>query len=139
MIPSSHSPGSEPAPMPAIRASDDDRAAVVRLLQDGVARGTLTLAECDDRVAAAYGARFREELPLLTADLPPAPASAPTPPGWQALLTLLLLQMRTSLSALPGGGIALSPRGRVALPAIIVVAAVLLGASGVEGLLDVVD
>jgi hypothetical protein len=83
-----------------MRASDADREAVVRTLLDGIARGLLTLDEGDERVAAAYAARFLDELPRLTADLPPAPASAPVAPGWRALALLAWLQVRTAVAGL---------------------------------------
>jgi len=87
-------------PPPRMRASDADREAVVRRLLDGIARGLLTLDEGDERVAAAYAARFLDELPRLTADLPPAPASAPVAPGWRALALLAWLQVRTAVAGL---------------------------------------
>ena len=65
-----------------------------------IARGLLTLDEGDERVAAAYAARFLDELPRLTADLPPAPASAPVAPGWSALALLARLQVRTAVAGL---------------------------------------
>ena len=87
-------------PPPRMRASDADREAVVQTLLDGIARGLLTLDEGDERVAAAYAARFLDELPRLTADLPPAPASAPVAPGWRALALLAWLQARTAVAGL---------------------------------------
>jgi hypothetical protein len=87
-------------PAPRLRASDADREAVVGTLLDGIARGLLTLEEGDERVAAAYAARFLDELPRLTADLPPAPASAPVAPGWRALAALAWLQVRTAVAGL---------------------------------------
>jgi Domain of unknown function (DUF1707) len=87
-------------PPPRMRASDADREAVVRTLLDALARGLLTLDEGDERVAAAYAARYQDELPRLTADLPPAPASAPVAPGWRALALLAWLQVRTAVIGL---------------------------------------
>jgi hypothetical protein len=87
-------------PPPRLRASDADREAAVRTLIDAIARGLLTLQEGDERVAAAYAARFRDELPRLTADLPPAPVPAPVAPGWRALAVLGWLQVRTTVVAL---------------------------------------
>ncbi|MFD9737732.1 DUF1707 domain-containing protein [Umezawaea sp. NPDC059074] len=63
----------EPSP---VRASDDDRERVVAVLTAAVGAGTLTLAEVEERQTAAYAARFRHELAVLTADLP-----APPPPA----------------------------------------------------------
>lgn len=98
-------------PRPRMRASDADREAVVRTLLDGMARGLLTLDEGDERVAAAYAARFLDDLPRLVADLPPAPASAPAAPGWRALALLIGLQVRTAVSGL-GRGIRRAVRSR---------------------------
>ena len=84
---------------PPLRASDDDRTAVVRVLHDAVARGLLTLEECDERVTAAYAARHLHELPALTADLPAATPPVPLAPGWRAVAVLLWLQLRTLLNA----------------------------------------
>jgi len=83
---------------PRMRASDADREAVVRTLLDALVRGLLTLDEGDERVAAAYSARHQDELPRLTADLPPVPASAPVAPGWRALALLTWLQVRIAVT-----------------------------------------
>lgn len=58
--------------VPAMRASDPDREGVVRLLQAAAGDGRLTLDEFDERTAAAYAARTRDELAPLTRDLVPA-------------------------------------------------------------------
>lgn len=52
------------------RASDAEREETVARLHQALAEGRLNLAETDERVAAAYAARHREELPALLADLP---------------------------------------------------------------------
>jgi len=126
---------------PPARASDADRAAVVAVLHDAVTRGMLTLEECDERVAAAYAARFLRELPPLTADLPPATAPAPAAPGWGALAAMALLQLRTSLADSPWSGTVRSrPRLAVAVAVFLVLAvlAVLaLGAMTLEELFEV--
>lgn len=57
-------------PTPSVRASDAEREATARALQESYTEGRLTLAEFDERTAAAYGARFRHELIELTHDLP---------------------------------------------------------------------
>ena len=108
---------------PDLRASDADREAVVRTLHDAVVRGLLTVDECDERVAAAYAARFVRELPPLTADLPPLTAPAPVAPGWRALATLAWLQLRAALAAFSWRGSARSVRAR---PGIALAAAALL-------------
>ena len=67
------------------------------VLHDAVARGLLTLAEGEERVAAAYATRFRDDLARFTADLPPGPPRPPAAPGWRALLLLTWLQLRSEL------------------------------------------
>jgi hypothetical protein len=127
----------EPPQEPVARASDADREAVVRVLHDAVARGLLSLEEGDERVAAAYDARFLKDLPLLTADLPPAPAPAPVAPGWRALAVLAWLQLRTALVRVPWrGAVGSRPRLAVAVVAVLAVlslAAVTVGAVGEHG------
>jgi hypothetical protein len=111
-----------------LRASDADREAVVRTLHDAVGRGLLTIDECDERVAAAYAARFLRDLPPLTADLPP---SAPVAPGWRPLLGMAWLQLRTALAALSWRGVRARPRlalAAVALLALVSIAVVSTGA-----------
>ncbi len=87
-----------PDPPPPARASDAEREAVVMVLHDAVARGLLTLAEGEERVAAAYATRFRDDLARFTADLPPGPPRAPVAPGWRALLLLTWFQLRCELT-----------------------------------------
>lgn len=59
-----------------LRASDADRAAVAEVLGAHMSAGRLTVAEYDERLAAAYGARTYGELAALTTDLPTASAAA---------------------------------------------------------------
>ncbi|QUQ64907.1 DUF1707 SHOCT-like domain-containing protein [Kutzneria sp. CA-103260] len=69
--------------MTQMRASNEDRERVVERLNDAVGKGLLTLAEAEERIAAAYDAKFLDDLPPLTADLPdPTPPPRPEPkPG----------------------------------------------------------
>jgi hypothetical protein len=53
-----------------IRASDADRDAVVERLRRAMSQGRLTVAEFDERAAAAYTAKTHGELAELTRDLP---------------------------------------------------------------------
>ncbi|MGW2722645.1 DUF1707 SHOCT-like domain-containing protein [Streptomyces sp. NPDC001492] len=55
---------------PALRASDAERDQVEAQLQHHYAVGRLTLPELEERVAAAYEARTREQLHALLRDLP---------------------------------------------------------------------
>jgi hypothetical protein len=112
------------------RASDDDRASVVRTLHDAVVKGLLTIEECDERVAAAYASRYLRELPPLTADLPPATPSAPVAPGWRALLALAWLQLRTALAGISWRGVRARPRMAIAMAAVLALLFVGAGAVG---------
>jgi Domain of unknown function (DUF1707) len=118
---------------PRLRASDADREEVVETLLDAIARGLLTLQEGDERVAAAYAARFLDELPALTADLPPAPAAAPEPPGWRALAQLAWLQVRTAVADLrraTRGAVRSRPRLAIALVALLALLSLMAATAG---------
>jgi len=66
-------PASGPAYSPAIRASDQDRDAVVQRLQAAFAEGRLGDEEFDERMRAALTARTSADLAPLLHDLPAAP------------------------------------------------------------------
>jgi Flp pilus assembly protein TadB len=59
-----------------VRAADADRERVAEQLRTAHDEGRLTLAEFDERVAAAWAARTYGELVPVTADLPPQPKAA---------------------------------------------------------------
>ena len=101
------SPATQASPAAqVIRASDAERDEVVALLQRHFADGRLAQDEFDERASAALAARTRDQLHVLTADLPgtvpsttvpsttvPSTTARPEPPGvtlepW--LLCLLL-------------------------------------------------
>jgi hypothetical protein len=127
---------SDSAGTPRVRASDADREAAVGTLHEAVGRGLLTLEEAQERIGAAYAARFLDELPVLTADLPAAPVPAPVAPGWRALLVLAWLQLRTALAAFSwrGTGRTVRARPRLAVAAVALLALLAFGAaSGGEG------
>jgi Domain of unknown function (DUF1707) len=63
----------------ALRASDAEREAVASRLREAATTGHLTIAEADERQAAAYAAVTREELVPLTADLPTTAAAVEPP------------------------------------------------------------
>ena len=70
---------SEQLPEPqraSVRAADADRNLVAKLLDDALADGQLTIAEYDERTAAAYRAKTYGELDVLTADLAFTPPDA---------------------------------------------------------------
>jgi hypothetical protein len=60
-----------------LRASDAERERTAEALHAAAGEGRLTLEELDERLSAAYAARYRHELPALTADLPAATPAAP--------------------------------------------------------------
>jgi hypothetical protein len=87
--PPGHGPGQEPGPTPSppIRASDQDREAVLQRLQAAFAEGRLDDDEFDQRMRTALTARTGAELAPLLDDLPavaggrPAVAGAPGKAG----------------------------------------------------------
>ena len=64
-------------PTPGLRASDADREAAAERLRTAALEGRLDAIELDERMTAAYAARWCSELAELTADVTPAPAPAP--------------------------------------------------------------
>ena len=70
---------------PELRASDADRDAAGERLRVAAAEGRLDPAELDDRLSAAYAARWCYELAELTADVTPPPAlpQAPARPAFE--------------------------------------------------------
>ena len=53
-----------------LRTSDSEREQVAEILRAAMTEGRLTLEEGEERLAAVYAAKFRDELGPLTADLP---------------------------------------------------------------------
>lgn len=66
-------PDAAPARALGARASDAEREDTVRRLREGMGEGRLTLEELSGRVERAYAASTRDELDVLTADLPTTP------------------------------------------------------------------
>ncbi len=121
-------------PQPRMRASDADREAVVQTLLDAIARGLLTLQEGDERVAAAYAARFLDELPGLTADLPPAPADAPAaPPGgapWRSWPGSSCAPPSPTSGVAPVGAVRFRPRLAIAVVALLALLSLVAATTG---------
>jgi hypothetical protein len=122
---------------PRLRASDDERAATVNVLRDAVARGLLDHDEGGERMAAAFAVRFRDELPRLTADLPPAPAATAPAPGWRAVGSAAVTQLRADVLATVAAG----PRSRRFVLTVLVALLLLgllvaLGSLAVHGLVE---
>jgi Domain of unknown function (DUF1707) len=86
---------------PRMRASDADRLATVKQLQDAMARGLLAPDEGSERMADAFAAVHLTDLDPLTEDLPPAPPQRMAP-GWRSLGTLAVEQVRASLATATG-------------------------------------
>ena len=80
------------------RASDAERADTVARLHHALGAGRLDLAETDERVTAAYAARHRHELADLLADLPTDDTAFTDAPRWNALWTLVVWRLRTTVT-----------------------------------------
>ncbi|MEU1211834.1 DUF1707 domain-containing protein [Streptomyces sp. NPDC005791] len=63
-------PSVRPVPSPGLRASHDDRDAVVEQLRDAAAEGRIDFEELDARLEQALTAKTHAELAVLTEDLP---------------------------------------------------------------------
>jgi Domain of unknown function (DUF1707) len=126
-------PGSATTSAPSMRASDADRLATVRQLQNAMARGLLTPDEGSERMADAFAAVHVTDLGRLTADLPPAPPER-TAPGWHALGTLAVEQVRASLTSATTGRLTAARVATALLVASVVL--LLLGALGGAALSD---
>jgi hypothetical protein len=117
-------------PANGIRCSDADRERTSGRLRDAAAAGYLTMDELDERVTAAYAARYGHELDALVLDLPRSATSA------AAVLATSWARLRTTLAVLlgrHGSGWMRHRRTIVALLAVVVVAL------GVVDGLDVFD
>jgi hypothetical protein len=66
---------------PGLRASDADREATGERLRVAAMEGRLDPVELDERMSAAYAARWCSELAELTADVTPPPAPSPQVAG----------------------------------------------------------
>ncbi|GGM13814.1 DUF1707 domain-containing protein [Dactylosporangium sucinum] len=53
-----------------VRASDAEREQYANMVRAGMTEGRLTLEEGEERLGQVYAAKYRDELPPLTADLP---------------------------------------------------------------------
>jgi hypothetical protein len=78
-------------PEAVVRASDDDRDAVLRTLERHTAAGRISLEEFDQRSTAALTAVTLDDLAALTADLPKEPAHPIEPVGHGRHLILLFV------------------------------------------------
>lgn len=80
MVMTAQPPEPTSRPSGALRASHDDREAVVEQLRDAAAEGRIDLDELDTRLEQALTAKTYDELDALTADLPRRETAADLPP-----------------------------------------------------------
>lgn len=95
-------PAADGSAAPDVRASHADRERVAAVLHAAAGHGQLTLDEVDERLSAAYAARYRGELVPLTADLPDGSPDDRDPPGWPAVRSAAARQLHSSLTAAAG-------------------------------------
>ena len=96
-----------------LRASDAERESTVAALHHALGAGRLDLAETETRVATAYAARYRSELPELLADLPSEPSANHGPPTWADVWTTMVWRVRVAVYG-PGQERPTSAQNRVA-------------------------
>lgn len=110
---------------PRIRVSDADRAATVSHLQAALVEGRLDLDETEERVGAAFAARYDEDLRVLVADLPPHVPVPSGAPSWDALWMSAVWRARiVVLGADVGGHAAPTAQQRATAAALAVLALV---------------
>ncbi len=80
-------------PVEGVRCSDADRERTSARLRDAAAAGYLTMDETDERLTAAYAARYGHELDALVHDLPRAKAFAGA--GWPTVLSKVWMLLIT--------------------------------------------
>ncbi len=89
---------------PRLRASHAERGATVSRLQHALVEGRLDLAETDERVTAAFAARYDNDLQLLLADLPPEAPAPDGAPSWSALWASAVWRARVLVLGAQAGG-----------------------------------
>jgi hypothetical protein len=89
---------------PRIRVSDAERAGTVEWLQQALVEGRLDLAETDERVRAAFAARYDSDLQPLLADLPPQRSAPNSAPSWSALCVSAVWRARILVLGAETGG-----------------------------------
>ena len=78
------------------------------MLHGALGEGRLDLLEAENRVAAAYRATYRDELPPLLADLPPSSREVPllaerNAPSWRTLWVAVVWRARVAWWDGPAG------------------------------------
>lgn len=100
----SAAPVAAAAEAPPIRVSHADRADTVSHLQAALVQGRLDLDETDDRVTAAFAARYHSELQVLVADLPPHVPVVDGAPSWSAVWASAVWRARILVLGAQVGG-----------------------------------
>ena len=77
-----------------VRASNQDREAVVLRLHAAVGEGCLELEEAEQRMTRAYAARWRDQLAPLLTDLPERETAPQVAIGWAPLWSAVVGQAR---------------------------------------------
>ena len=67
------------APTPQLRCSDAEREAAIEKLNKAAVEGRLSHEELEQRIAAAYSAKWVGDLARITSDVTPPPPAAPPP------------------------------------------------------------
>jgi hypothetical protein len=80
-----------------VRASDAELEAAVARLHHALGEGRLDLTETDKRVAAAYAATYRDDLPPLLVDIPAAEGPPSGVPDWTAVWASLVWRARATV------------------------------------------
>ena len=89
---------------PRIRVSDAERTETVARLQGALVEGRLDLDETDERVTAAFAARYHGDLQLLVADLPPQVPPPEGAPSWSAVWESAVWRARILVLGVETGG-----------------------------------
>ena len=98
----SERPRPESEPSPRVRASTSEREETVARLHHALGEGRLDLAETETRIAAAYAAQYRDELPPLLADLPAGAGFRSTAPTWQEIWVSGVWRARSAVTGAVG-------------------------------------
>ncbi len=101
--PNASGPVAGSALAPRLRVSDVERAATVSRLQHALVEGRLDLAETDERVTAAFAARYESDLQVLLVDLPPEVPAANGALPWSALWASAVWRARILVLGQAGG------------------------------------
>ncbi|WP_275295169.1 DUF1707 domain-containing protein [Amycolatopsis sp. La24] len=120
-----------------VRCSDAERDAAARTLQRAAAEGRLPLAETEERTAAVYGARYRDEIRAALSELPAGEPAGPSAAaaGWTPVLLLTGKQLLAEVALLAGhASVPVNRRRRVVLAALLALGIVCMTLMAVHGI-----